>query len=267
MPAAPKCREHSARRALLGLLIVQLRVLRLTVWRSCCSNACSIADPVGDQITQAAVDCHTSWITNGVTASEGDTVRRSRSICKSMQFDHQQCTDAGSISQLSLLLCGSPQNTAKTGIRWGWYCSGNNYFRKVITGDTPPPPPAARICALPLATGRGPRLHRAGSVPAPVLTAATKPVGALPYVTMLSSFWTQTNGKRATADEGLFQVPERTATHNMSVSSRTQGFARQHHPACCVQLQHEPAIQLETPCGALRGCVGAHSDLCWRDVW
>jgi len=45
---------------------------------------------------------------------------------------------AGSISQLSLLLCGSPSSTAETGIRWGWYCSGNNYIRKLITGVVPP---------------------------------------------------------------------------------------------------------------------------------
>lgn len=45
---------------------------------------------------------------------------------------------AGSISQLSLLLCGSASSTAKTGIRWNWYCTGDNYLRKVVTGVLPP---------------------------------------------------------------------------------------------------------------------------------
>lgn len=45
---------------------------------------------------------------------------------------------AGSISQLTLLLCGSPGSNAATGVKWDWYCSGNNYVRKLITGVVPP---------------------------------------------------------------------------------------------------------------------------------
>ena len=81
---------------------------------------------------------------------------------------------AGSVSQLTLLLCGSAESTEATNVRWvrclpvksaelltnslvlvagcavqsacptmfassqGWYCNGNNYLRKIFTGVVPP---------------------------------------------------------------------------------------------------------------------------------